>query len=135
MRSDPITLPECMHFNEIIHFIPTTKHNNFPVVKDDGTLVGVLLFEEIREFVFEEGLEDIVIAGEICEKDIPVISPLQNLADAIEMIGFKSVELLPVVNDEDTSKLIGIITRRDIISTYNKVLRKRKIDCAEEAEF
>ncbi len=64
-------------FYDVLHFIPKTKHNNFPVVKEDNTLVGVLLFEEIREFVFEEGLEDIVVAGEVCEKGVPTILPPQ----------------------------------------------------------
>jgi len=135
MRPDPIIIREDMRFYDIMHFIPQTKHNNFPVVKEDGTLVGVLLFEEIREFVFEEGLEDIVVAGEVCEKEVPTILPSHSLADAIENIGFKNVELLPVVDEEDNTKLVGIITRRDIISTYNKVLRKRQMAKEEESEF
>ncbi|WP_040463093.1 chloride channel protein [Limisalsivibrio acetivorans] len=135
MRPDPIVIHESTSFYDFMHFIPTTKHNNFPVVKDDNTLVGVLLFEEIREFVFEEGLENIVVAGEICEKDIPTIKCENTLANAIELIGFRSVELLPIVDSEDETKLVGIITRRDIISTYNKVLRKRKEDRLKEGEF
>jgi len=133
MRPDPIVIQENMGFDDILHFIPKTKHNNFPVIKADNTLVGILLFEEIREFVFEEGLEDLVVAGEVCEKDVPTISPAHSLADAIESIGFKNVELLPVMDLEDKTKLVGIITRRDIISTYNKVLRKRKQESEEEA--
>ncbi|XOB65682.1 chloride channel protein [Deferribacteres bacterium DY0037] len=135
MRPDPIILKEDMHFYDILHFIPQTKHNNFPVVKEDGTLVGVLLFEEIREFVFEEGLEDLVVAEEVCETDVPTILPSNSLADAIENIGFKNIELLPVVDEETQTKLVGIITRRDIISTYNKVLRKRRSEKVEESEF
>jgi len=135
MRPDPIIIREDMRFYDVLHFIPKTKHNNFPVVKEDGSLVGILLFEEIREFVFEEGLEDIVVAGEVCEREVPTILPTNSLADAIESIGFKNVELLPVVDEEDTTKLVGIITRRDIISTYNKVLRKRALAKEEEGEF
>lgn len=135
MRPDPIVIREDMRFYDVLHFIPKTKHNNFPVVKADGTLIGVLLFEEIREFVFEEGLEDIVVAGEVCERDVPTIFPEQSLADAIESIGFRNVELLPVVAKDDSTKLLGIITRRDIISTYNKVLRKRQLEKVETTEF
>jgi CIC family chloride channel protein len=135
MRPDPIVIREDMKFNDIVHFIAATKHNNFPVVKENGDLVGILLFEEIREFVFEEGLESIVVAEEVCETDIPVIKPDNNLADAIEMIGFKNIELLPVVAAENEHRLVGIITRRDIISTYNKVLRKRKTENEQETDF
>lgn len=126
MRKDPIIIKADMHFKDILEFIPTTKHNSFPVINDENKLIGVLRFEEIREFVFEEGLEDIVVAGEICDTETPVITPEATLADAIETIGFKNIELLPVVNTLEDRKLVGIITRRDIITIYNKELRKQK---------
>ncbi|TCK61882.1 chloride channel protein [Seleniivibrio woodruffii] len=135
MRTDPITIPETMKFSDVVHFIARTKHNNFPVLKDDGTFAGVLLFEELREFVFEEGLEDIVVAGEVCEKDIPFVIPETTLADAIDSIGFKNVELLPVLDPADHSKLLGIITRRDIITTYNKMIRRRQMAEREKDDF
>lgn len=126
MRKDPIVIREDMKFMDIVHFIPTTKHNSFPVVDEDYKLIGVLKFEEIREFVFEEGLEDIVVAKEICDTHPDVVLPDNSLADAIEKIGFKNTELLPVVDSIENLKLMGIITRRDIISTYNKVMIKQK---------
>lgn len=135
MRTDPILIRDDMSFYDLMHFIPQTKHNNFPVVNAEGKLVGVLLFEEIREFVFEEGLEDIVVAGEVCEKSVPIIFPSSSLADAIDNIGFKNVELLPVVDKDDHTKLLGIVTRRDIISTYNKVFRKNQKEKEMAGEF
>ncbi|MGE4318460.1 MAG: CBS domain-containing protein, partial [Deferribacterales bacterium] len=122
----PIVIPENMKFNEIVPFISKTKHNNFPVIRENGTFAGVLLFEELREFVLEEGLEDIVVAGEVCETDVPAVSPDDSLSDAIENIGFKKTEMLPVVDPENPDKLLGIITRKDIISTYNKIIRRRQ---------
>jgi len=124
MKKDPIVIKEDMKFDDIIHFIPTTKHNSFPVVDNENRLVGVLRFEEIREFVFEEGLEDLVVASEICDKDAPTVTKENNLAEAIELIGTRNVELLPVVDEEN--RVIGIVTRRDIIATYNKEMLKQK---------
>ncbi|MCA1979953.1 MAG: chloride channel protein [Calditerrivibrio sp.] len=134
MKRDPITINEGMKFHDIIHFIPSTKHNSFPVVNDENRLIGVLKFEEIREFVFDEGLEEIVVASEICDKDAPVITPDRTLADSIELIGSMNVELLPVVDDLKSRKLIGIITRRDIIKIYNKEVLKQK-SMTEESVF
>ncbi|MGE4266876.1 MAG: chloride channel protein [Deferribacterales bacterium] len=135
MRPDPITIPETMKFSDVVHFISKTKHNNFPVLREDGTFVGILLFEELREFVFDEGLEEIVVAGEVCDKDLPYVFPETTLADAIDSIGFKNVELLPVLDPADNQKLLGIITRRDIITTYNKMIRRRQIAEREKDDF
>ena len=126
MRKDPIVIREDLKFTDILNFIPTVKHNNFPVVKEDYTLVGIMRFDEIREFIFEEGLEDIVVAGEICDKDVIPVMEEYSLADAIEIIGFKNIELLPVVNNLEEKKLIGILTRRDIVYIYNREMMKQK---------
>jgi CIC family chloride channel protein len=126
MKKDPIVIREDMKFTDILHFIPKTKHNSFPVVNRDNQLVGVLRFEEIREFVFEEGLEEIVVAKEICDTHPEAVIPTNSLADAIEKIGFRNIELLPVIDSKDSHKLLGIITRRDIISVYNKEMMKQK---------
>lgn len=126
MRADPIVIREDLKFTDILNFIPTVKHNNFPVVKQDYTLVGILRFDEIREFIFEEGLEDIVVAGEICDKDVIPVKEDYSLADAIEIIGFKNIELLPVVNNLEEKELVGILTRRDIVYVYNREMMKQK---------
>ncbi|MCX8083699.1 MAG: chloride channel protein [Calditerrivibrio sp.] len=124
MKKEPIVIKEDMKFQDIIHFIASTKHNSFPVVDPMNKLVGVLRFEEIREFVFEEGLENLVVASEICDKDAPTVTSNNTLAEAIELIGSMNVELLPVVDEE--KKVTGIVTRRDIISTYNKEMLRQK---------
>jgi CIC family chloride channel protein len=132
MKKDPIVIKEDMKFSDIINFISSTKHNSFPVVDNENKLVGVLRYEEIREFVFEEGLEDLVVASELCDKDAPTIGLENNLAEAIELIGTRNVELLPVVDEK--RMILGIVTRRDIISTYNKEMMKQKKH-KEEAVF
>jgi len=132
MKKDPIVIKEDMKFSDIINFISSTKHNSFPVVDNENKLVGVLRYEEIREFVFEEGLEDLVVASELCDKDAPTIGLENNLAEAIELIGTRNVELLPVVDEK--RMILGIVTRRDIIYTYNKEMMKQKKH-KEEAVF
>jgi CIC family chloride channel protein len=135
MRVDPEIIYEDTKFIDAIKYISTTKHNSFPVIKRDGTLVGILRFEEVREFVFEEGLEDIVIAGEVCQTDYKYVFKNETLANAMETIGFKNIDLLPVINNESEKKLIGIVTRRDIISTYNKAMLKLKKDSEDTFNF
>ncbi len=135
MREDPEIIYEDTKFIDAIKYISTTKHNSFPVIKRDRTLVGILRFEEVREFVFEEGLEDIVVAGEVCQTDYKYVFRNETLADAMETIGFKNIDLLPVINNASERKLLGIVTRRDIISTYNKAMLKLKKDSEDTFNF
>ena len=126
MRKDPLLINENMKFMDIVNFIPTTKHNSFPVVSKNNTLIGVLRFEEIREFIFEKELENIIVASEVCDKKSPSVMPEDTLSQAIEIIGFSNIELLPVINNHTEKILVGIITRRDIIANYNKEMIKQK---------
>jgi CIC family chloride channel protein len=132
MRTDPEIIHESTKFLDLVKYIASTKHNSFPVVNSENKLVGVLRFEEVREFVFEEGLEDIVVAGEICDTHPNTVLKTDSLADAMEKIGFKNIELLPVVNNKEENILEGIITRRDIISTYNKSMIKLKKNSSDD---
>ena len=47
--------------------------------------------------------------------------------DALEKISIHDFSILPVVSGNDNAKLLGILTRRDIIGAYNKALIKKSI--------
>jgi CIC family chloride channel protein len=55
------------------------------------------------------------------------VSTDDNLFDALEVISKKDFSVLPVVSSNNPSKLMGILTRRDIVSTYDKVIIKRSV--------
>jgi CIC family chloride channel protein len=43
-------------------------------------------------------------------------------------IGYRNIEQLPVVDRETHRKLVGIISRRDMVSAYNRVLMSRSLE-------
>ncbi len=46
----------------------------------------------------------------------------------MKKIGYRNIEQLPVVNEGDGNKLVGIISRRDMVSAYNKELMSRTLE-------
>ncbi|MCD8568618.1 MAG: CBS domain-containing protein [Geovibrio sp.] len=77
---------------------------------------------DIKEVLFEQGLEDIVVAGDICtRKNIIYLEPENTLTEAMEKLGKKDLEALPVVeNTSDGLRFIGLLRRGDLIIAYNK---------------
>jgi CIC family chloride channel protein len=51
----------------------------------------------------------------------------ENLDDAMRRIGYRNIEQLPVVDREDKRKLVGLISRRDMVSAYNRALMSRTL--------
>ncbi len=85
----------------------------------------MLSLDNIREIIFEEGgLEDIVVAGEICTREnIIYVTVDDTLLTATEKLGIKDLGAIPVVQETDGKLYFkGLLRRGDIIMQYNKTI-------------
>jgi len=96
-------------------------------VDEEGKLTGILSFLDYHDAAFDEHLKDLVVAKELATQEVITISLDDNLYNALEKITSKDFSILPVVSPEDSSKLLGILTRRDIIGAYNKAVIKKSL--------
>jgi CIC family chloride channel protein len=125
MSREVETFPETMPLREVLRLIPGSRHVTFPLVNAQGLMTGILSLQDFREIAFEEGLHDIIVAKELATEKVITVFPDENLQDALDRIGFRNIEHLPVVSREEPAKAIGMLSRRDIISAYNKALLHR----------
>ncbi|GAB6271054.1 MAG: chloride channel protein [Smithella sp.] len=98
---------------------------SFPVHDENGLLIGAVNWDHARSIVFEEGLEDLIIAQDLM---VPVqtITPEDNFYDAfMKFMGTHAEELL-VVSPDDPNKVLGVLRHDDLIAAYNAQLTKRK---------
>ena len=77
--------------------------------------------------ISDKNLKDLVVAKDLATADVVTVSQDENLYDALEKISQKDYSILPVVSSDNRSQLLGVLTRRDIISAYNKAIIKRSI--------
>ena len=77
--------------------------------------------------IFDKNLKDLVVAKDLATADVVTVSQDDNLYDALEKISQKDFSILPVVSSDNRSQILGVLTRRDIISAYNKAIIKRSI--------
>jgi len=119
------TIPETMKLKEILQFLPKSRKTTFPVVDSEGKLSGIIGIQDLRELVYEEGLEDLIVAKELAHTKVLTVTPEENLNDALRKIGSRNIDYLPVVDRDDPRRLIGMVSRQDIISAYNRSLLER----------
>ncbi len=127
------TIPENMSIRGLNKFLEKSKHANFPLVDKNGLLSGIISFQDFKSAVFEEELQDLVVVKELAEKNVITVTPDENLDDALKKIGNRNIEQLPVVSKENPRKIVGILSRRDVISAYNKKLLEHRLRDSGEA--
>ena len=123
MTTDVITVRPDQRVSEILDLFEQTKHHGFPVVDENGKLHGIVTIGDVRR-ALAEGKADATV-NEIATHDLIVAFPDETLNDALLKLGMKDVGRLPVVSRDDHTKLIGLITRKNILSAYNRALMAR----------
>jgi CIC family chloride channel protein len=113
-------ISENTSFRKILNIISNSKNWNFPVVNSNNRMVGILSLANIREVMFEEGLKGLVVAKDLATTDVVSLFPKNNLNEALEKFASIGATQLPVVDPEKPDRVIGMLSRGDVISTYNK---------------
>ncbi|MBN2331835.1 MAG: chloride channel protein [Deltaproteobacteria bacterium] len=128
MTSGPIeTIPEDMKLKTILQFLPRSRNTTFPVVDKAGLISGILSIQDIRELVYEQGLEELLVAKELATPRVVTVTAGDNLDLALKKIGYRNIDYLPVVAVDNARQIIGMVSRQDIISAYNRSLLGREL--------
>jgi chloride channel protein, CIC family len=102
----------------LVTLMQVSRHIGFPVVDPKGKLSGIVTLSDLRNKV-KSGELGIKIKN-IATKEVEVAYPDETLNTALKRLAAKQIGRLPVVDREDKTKLLGIITRSDIVNAYNK---------------
>lgn len=113
------TIPEDMHFDDIVQRIVASHQSNFPVMNQEGRLSGILSLTDMRQVLLEKELHNLVIAKDVAVEKVITVTPEDSLNTALKKMARAEIRELPVVSREDSRRLISVISRKDIIRTYN----------------
>jgi chloride channel protein, CIC family len=114
-----VVQPE-MYLGDMVKVISSAKRNIFPVVNDEGTLLGIVLLDDIRNIMFRKELYFRFKVRKL------MISPPAKLHinDSMELVMriFDDTNAwnLPVVNEKD--QYMGFVSKSKIFNSYRKVL-------------
>ena len=89
--------------------------NGMPIIDDNGKVIGILTIIDILRAIKDKKDIDILKASDIMTKNPKVV---EQETDVIEMIDFmdkKGIEMIPVVEGGEDGRLIGVVSRKDIL--------------------
>ncbi|AKB77424.1 Inosine-5'-monophosphate dehydrogenase [Methanosarcina horonobensis HB-1 = JCM 15518] len=112
------TVSEEKNVGTLIALMQASRHAGFPVLDSKGKLSGIVTLSDLRSKV-KYGEVDKKI-GDIATHDVEIAYPDETLEAVLKRLGSKQIGRLPVVDRRDKTKLLGLITRSDIVNSYNK---------------
>jgi len=126
---------ETVHFDQTVdqvaEFLVKSRHHGFPVVDDAGDLFGMVTFSDVRNAV-QKGKGTQAVKS-IATRRVVTVLPSDNLYSVLKKLAKRDVGRLPVVDPHNTKKIIGIITRSDIIGAYDRAVTFRGIESQDKS--
>ncbi len=131
MKQHVQTVSDNKNVGTLIALMQSSRHAGFPVLDQKGKLCGIVTLEDVREKVKYGELDKMI--GDIASHDLIVAYPDESLNTVLERLAMQDIGRLPVVSRFDDTELLGMITRSDVVNSYNKkvvskVQKKGKVD-------
>ncbi len=123
MSRNVITLRENQTVKEAGLMIKNTRHRGFPVLDEEGRLRGIVTHKDINKALAAEKANHPV--KEIMSTQLVVSYPDECLRRALEKLGSKNIGRAPVVDPANPEKVIGLITRKNILKAVHDHLKRQ----------
>ena len=121
MHKEVIAVSPLCRISEVRDGIYRCNYTGFPVV-DEGRLVGMITFDDIRRIPPHE--QEKMTVKEVAVRAPITINPHQSAKMAMDIMYENDVGRLAVVEKDNAQKLIGIITRSDVIRAYEREMKR-----------
>lgn len=124
MKPDPPAVLESGRFAEIAEQFLRHRFNYLYVIDDDRRFKGALSLHDIKGYLHEPELAELVIARDIVRERFPAIPPEASLSDALVRFSQHDGERLPVITSDGQHRLLGSISKTDLIFALTERARQ-----------
>lgn len=122
MTKNVITVRSTMPVSALEMLFEEYYHIGYPVV-DGGKLVGIVTVKDFQKLPpnDREGLR----VGDIATRNVVVTYPDETVQEALDKMRRNDVGRLPVVDRNDNNKLVGIVTKKDLLKAVEIAMEKQ----------
>ncbi|BCS90007.1 chloride channel protein [Pseudodesulfovibrio sediminis] len=123
---DVIVLEEGTTLKALTDIIANSDQLYFPVRRsEDGWYVGMISIHNVRNWMFEEELHDLVVVKDLMSRPV-YVRPDYDLYQALLRFVNTDYGQIPVVAQTNTSDIIGLINRDDVFQAYAEAIAEVK---------
>lgn len=115
MSVDIVAAKETATVVEISTRIVLGSYNGMPIIDDDGSVIGIVTTLDILKAIKDSKNLDELSAKDIMSKNPAVLSQDTTVDEIIDIMYRKGINMIPIVENEEYSRLIGVVSRQDIL--------------------
>jgi len=120
IENDFKTVHPDMNLKQMVDVISQSSRNLFPVVNDEGTLLGVVLLDDIRNIMFRPDLYKKMYVRKFMSSPPAMIEIGDTMEKVMKTFDDTGAWNLPVV---ENGKYVGFVSKSKIFNSYRRVLR------------
>ena len=129
MNTSVITISRDEDIYEAMRMMALNNITGLPVVDDDGTLLGIITEKDVLVLLcnrLEEASMDREIGrvGDFMTRNVVCFDPEDRLSDIAECLSTKDFRRVPIL---DNGKLVGIISRRDVLRHLRELRQQDEV--------
>ena len=103
---------------EIVRRVAHSFETLFPVVDREGRLTGIFNLRDIRIALAGMDWAPLVLADDLARRPVVSVTPEDDLHTALKRLTDLNSEEIPVVARDDRGKILGLLSRRSLVSAY-----------------
>ncbi|MGZ5003993.1 MAG: ClcB-like voltage-gated chloride channel protein [Chthoniobacterales bacterium] len=115
MKRDPIAVQPNDGFAAIAEKFLANRFSYLYVADQKMRFLGAVSLHDIKNSLQDPSLANVVIAADLMQEEFPSITVDTPLSDAFAVFGRHAGERLPVVNDERERRLVGSLSKTDLM--------------------
>lgn len=112
--SDPLAKLITLH---AYHSVP-----DFVVVDQEGKYVGMVTGSDMRAALIDREAIPLLLVAELLRTDLPTVEAGEHLDTAMDKFARYDVSSLPLVDETNGSRVIGLLTRSKLLHRYHDAL-------------
>jgi CIC family chloride channel protein len=109
---------------ELVDRASDSRQVVYPVVDDEGKLLGEVSIDDIRRAMLADAPGSLVVARDLMHTGVPPLVPRDDLATAAARLADCEHDAISVVDDHDSRKALGTFSRRELILAYGKQMSR-----------
>jgi len=120
----PVTIKASASLDEVLRIVTESCRSTFPVLNAAGDVIGIIPLREIRRAFLEPDVTDLVIASDIAISEFEPIHINDTLSIALRKLIVSGFDELPVINEREPRKILGMVSRGDVLKAYSTGMQK-----------
>jgi CIC family chloride channel protein len=117
MKKNPLCVRETSRFGAVAAALAAHTFKHLYVVDGDGRFLGAIALQDLKPFLQDQDLPQVVIALDLMRDDIPVLTGDASLKESLEIFARHDGERLPVLDNVRDRRLVGSLAKTDVLLT------------------